>query len=69
VLGFLDHEALTCRGCGGYLPETTDPENRFVTDLPHQCYRCTAVHARQDEYKDSKHSRALVTWPVHKKEK
>jgi hypothetical protein len=70
VLGYLGYESLVCRGCGGYLPETTDYDNsgRYISEPPNQCYRCTSVHRMQDDYKDHKHSKALVSWPVHLKE-
>ncbi|WP_326565073.1 hypothetical protein VSH64_24845 [Amycolatopsis rhabdoformis] len=66
----MDFEALTCNGCGGYLPETTDPENeaRYLTEPPHRCHRCTSIAAKQENYQKAKHPNAYVAWPTFLKE-
>lgn len=70
MLAYLDWEALTCSGCGGYLPETTDADNdgRYVAGVPHRCYRCHAIEAQRAEYEKpdsgTKFPRALVVWPA-----
>lgn len=70
VMAFLDYEMLVCRGCGGFLPETTDPDNedQYVAELPHRCHRCDALGRQQDAYQDAKQRSALALWPVHRKE-
>lgn len=66
VLAFLDYEALTCVGCGGFLPETTAEENEgaYVAEPPGRCYRCDALERQRKEYDDDSvpFPRALVVW-------
>jgi len=70
VLALLAYEAQVCHGCGGWLPETTDGDNdgRYHVDIPGRCYRCTAIHKKQDEY-EKQNPRALVLWPAELKPK
>ncbi|MFC5112634.1 hypothetical protein ACFPN7_01585 [Amycolatopsis halotolerans] len=70
VKAFLEYEALTCRGCGGFIPETTDPgnEGKYEADLPHRCHRCDALGKQQEAYADAPQRSALMFWPVHLKE-
>jgi hypothetical protein len=67
VEALLDLEAQRCPGCGGHLPETTDPANdgAYVTGPPHRCHRCTALHARQAQYDRDPNRAAQVVWPIH----
>jgi hypothetical protein len=67
VLALLDYEASLCHGCGGYLPETTDPDSKYVAGPPGRCHRCTVLHRKQDEYKDQKDPKGLVHWPIEAK--
>ncbi|HEY9414796.1 MAG TPA: hypothetical protein VIQ30_08575 [Pseudonocardia sp.] len=55
------HEALTCSGCGGYLPHTTAPEadDAYKAELPIRCHRCTAIAIGADAYSDTPHAHAL----------
>ncbi|MFF4600552.1 hypothetical protein [Amycolatopsis sp. NPDC001319] len=67
VLAYLDFEQLSCVGCGGYLPETTDVENegRYVAEPPGRCHRCDAIERQRKEYEDDEtvpFPRALVVW-------
>lgn len=68
VRAYLDFEHLTCAGCGGFLPDTTDPDNegRYVAEPPHRCHRCDALERQRKEYDDDsvQFPRALVVWPV-----
>lgn len=63
----MEYEGQKCPGCGGFLPETTDPDQRYVAGLPHRCYRCDAVQKKQGEYRDQKNVEALQVWPVEPK--
>lgn len=65
VLALLEAEAQTCR-CGGWLPETTDPENegRYRARPPVRCHRCDALHTFMQSYE---HDPARVIWPVEKR--
>lgn len=67
VLALLEVEAQRCPGCNGHLPDTTDPahEGRYLTGPPLRCHRCTALHQRQDNYRDDPNRAAQVMWPVH----
>lgn len=72
MLALLDYEDQVCPGCGGWLPETTDPEaeGQYVADPPSRCHRCHAIQGRQEEYRsDETVSRpgALPIWPVRRK--
>ncbi len=53
-----------CHGCGGYLPDTTDPEGRWVASEPYRCLRCDAAQTKQSRYTESRNPSALVVWPV-----
>jgi hypothetical protein len=48
--------------CGHPMSESTAPENegRYKVPLPVRCHSCDAIEAKQDEYKDAKHPRALL---------
>lgn len=46
--------------CGHPLVETTDPENRYVAELPVRCYACDAIELKQEEYRDSPRPSALL---------
>lgn len=45
------YESLTCKGCGGWLPDTTDPN--FAAMVEHgKCYGCQSIAINQrDEAK------------------
>lgn len=66
VLALLEWESSRCPGCGGWLHETTDPatEGTWLADDPVRCFRCTALHGKQDNYKDHPYRSAQVLWPV-----
>lgn len=50
--------ALTCTGCGGWLPDTTAHE-RYVVEPPTRCHRCTAISGAQERHsQDHKHMHA-----------
>jgi hypothetical protein len=66
VLAWLDYESSLCGGCGGYLPETTDPDASFLAEPPYRCKRCDVVETMQQEYEDQKNPRALRVWPAVK---
>lgn len=70
VLALLSFEGQSCHGCGGFLPETTDPDNdgRYKAGYPGRCYRCSAIKAQQKAYEDQK-PESLVLWPVELKRK
>lgn len=65
MLALLDVEEKTCNGCGGWLPETTDPgnEGKYRADEPIRCHRCTALHSKRSDYQEP-HHQALVLWPA-----
>lgn len=66
VLALLELEAQRCPGCGGHLPDTTsaDHEGRYAAGPPLRCHRCSALHQRQDDYRDDPNRAAQVVWPV-----
>ena len=66
VLALAEWEASRCPGCNGWLAETTDPANdgRYNEEPPVRCFRCDALHRRQDDYKDHPNRSAQVLWPV-----
>lgn len=70
VLAYLTYEAQVCHGCGGWLPETTNGDNdgRYQVGTPGRCYRCTAIHKKQEGY-EKQSPRELVLWPAELKRK
>lgn len=66
VFAYLDYEAQSCHGCGGYLPDTTDPTGRWVASDPSKCFKCEALRTKQSAYSDVKHPDAFVIWPVER---
>jgi hypothetical protein len=66
VLALAEWEASRCPGCNGWLPETTHPDNdgRYDAEPPVRCFRCSALHSRQEDYKDDPNRGAQVLWPV-----
>jgi hypothetical protein len=72
VLALLEYESQQCSGCGGWMPETTDPDARFEASPPYRCYRCDAVYRLRNskEYSPERVKgpiEALQIWPVKKK--
>lgn len=51
---------LTCKGCGGYLPETTKPErDDAMVAVDHSvCFDCVALEIKRDSDKDVPHVHA-----------
>src|SRR5690606_3854254 len=45
VLALAEYERSVCGGCGGWLPETTDPKNegRYVSKGAIRCHRCDVL--------------------------
>jgi len=66
VLALAEWEAGRCPGCNGWLTETTDPgnEGRYRAEPPVRCFRCSAMHSQQEQYKDHPNRAAQVLWPV-----
>jgi hypothetical protein len=69
VLAFMKWEDGMCPGCGGLLAETTDPksEDHWRADDPVRCFRCTALHAKQESYSDHPYRRSQMIWPVRRR--
>ena len=61
MLASLRADALTCGGCGGWLPESLNHEAEdYVLTPPVRCGRCTALAIRQEQHAtDHKHLHAL----------
>lgn len=61
MLAHTAYQELTCSGCGGYLPETTeqDADGGYQVDLPIRCHRCTAISVAAKPYEKSEHGHAL----------
>ena len=65
VLALAEYERSVCGGCGGWLPETTDPKNegRYVSKGAIRCHRCDVLHAARSA--EEAHP-AHVAWPIEK---
>ena len=48
------------------MPDTTDPEGRWVASEPYRCLRCDAAQTKQSRYTESRNPSALVVWPVER---
>lgn len=58
MLALHESRALTCGGCGGWLPDTTQ-DIAYVVPPPARCQKCTAISAAQDQHsKDHNHMHA-----------
>lgn len=62
ILALAQHRQETCDGCGGHLPETTDPANEARYDVvgPFLCFRCEAIGRGRDGFAQSREKN-----PVH----
>lgn len=56
-----------CRGCGGDLEETTNPDHDgtpgnwgYQPLKPIRCHRCTALARSEAKYRDNEHPHALM---------
>lgn len=51
---------LTCRGCGGYLPETTAPErdDAMAAHWHSTCHDCVALDIKREADRDEPHPHA-----------
>lgn len=68
MLALAECEAMSCHGCGGWLPETTAIENdeRYAAPEGIRCHSCTAQsRAQQDHAKNAQYPHA-VQWPTPK---
>jgi hypothetical protein len=59
------YESLVCRGCGGWLPDTTDPNHAALVEHG-KCYGCQslAINGRDNEakHKDEKPAPGRPFW-------
>jgi len=64
VMALLQYERNICKGCGGWLPETTDPENegKYTSKGGIRCHRCEVLHLAS---KDAEPSH--VAWVVERR--
>jgi hypothetical protein len=64
MLALQEWREARCRGCGGDLAETTDPdrEDGYRPLLPVRCHRCTALSRSEETYRkaDAPHPHALI---------
>lgn len=62
MLALARYRAMTCPGCGGWLPDTTDPsaDDDYVIADPVRCHRCTAHEIAADRAATYPHPRALM---------
>lgn len=53
---------LLCKGCNGWLPETTSPdaEGRYTVDQPVRCYRCAAFATGADRAREMSQPESLL---------
>lgn len=69
MLALLYLEEQTCR-CGGFIPETTAPENegRYRPKPPIRCHRCDALNAAMeaDASERGRQDPAVVLFPIEK---
>lgn len=65
MLALANWRALTCTGCGGWLPETTAKENSdaYAPPRPVRCHCCDALGIAQ-EVRGSKVRPQAVRWPM-----
>lgn len=56
------HGDLSCKGCGGWLPETTEAEaeDTYVVQPPVRCHRCAAFSAGVDKARSMTHPASLL---------
>lgn len=76
MLALIDFEAQQCTGCGGFLPDTTDPDTQWEAEPPHRCRRCDAMLTMQKKVTNTdpkkgpttrENPEALRVWPVQRK--
>lgn len=70
MLALAEQEALSCHGCGGWLPETTLLENdgRYKADFV-RCHSCTAQGIANEQHtggKDGAKQPQALRWSVPK---
>lgn len=67
-LAWAQHKALTCTGCGGWLPETTVADaTDYEVPPPHRCAGCTQLSiVQKSREKDDAQPQAL-RWSVHRR--
>jgi hypothetical protein len=60
ALALVGARALTCDGCGGWLPETTTTDaEEYTVPPPYRCGRCTRIAIAQEAHgRDHKHLHA-----------
>jgi len=70
MLALAEYEALTCGGCGGWLPETTALENsdNYAPPKPVRCHGCEAMSIAHEHRGDKKRPGAQ-RWPSPKRKK
>jgi hypothetical protein len=62
MLALSRHRALSCKGCGGWLPETTDIEadGAYQVERPIRCHRCAAFSIATAKAKDMDKPESLL---------
>ncbi len=67
MLALAEYEALTCTGCGGWLPETTAAENEYRYALPEPivCHGCNIqAIAQKQRIDDPDRPLQALRWPA-----
>jgi hypothetical protein len=56
MLALARYRTEMCDGCGGHLPETTDPgsDGRYHVTGPFLCYRCEAIGIARQAFVDAR---------------
>ncbi len=62
MLALAKYRALSCRGCGGWLPETTEKEaaHAYQVEQPIRCHRCAAFSIATAKAKDMDKPESLL---------
>lgn len=62
MLALARHRDLSCKGCGGWLPETTEREadGAYVVEPPVRCHRCAAFGAATTQAQGMSHPLSLL---------
>jgi hypothetical protein len=62
MLALHRYRELVCKGCGGWLPETTaaEAEDRYAVEAPVRCHCCAAYSRARDRVQEMSRPESLL---------
>lgn len=69
MLALTDQHALTCDGCGGWLPDTTarEADDGYRGVMTARCHACTAIAIAQEQHAAGSRHMHATRWTAERR--